>query len=120
MAKHTVRFVVDLSIHEGKLEEFESIARSMIAITQNEPGARDYDWCFSTDHRQCRILETYVDGDAVLAHMTGNAVQVFVPKMLETSSITRFEVYGDPGPTAARMLADVGAEMFDIWEGISR
>jgi quinol monooxygenase YgiN len=112
--------VVDLSLREGKLDEFESIARSMIAITQNEPGARNYDWCFSTDHRRCRILETYVDSDAVLAHMTGDAVQVFVPKILEISSITRFEVYGDPGPKAARMLAEVGAEMFDIWDGISR
>jgi quinol monooxygenase YgiN len=120
MAKQTVRFVVDVSIREGKLDEFESIARSMIAITQNESGARDYDWYFSTDHRRCRILETYVDGDAVLAHMRGNAVQVLIPKMLEISDITRFEVYGDPGPTAARMLADVGAEMFDIWDGISR
>jgi quinol monooxygenase YgiN len=120
MAKQIVRFVVDLSLREGKLDEFESIARSMIAITQNEPGARNYDWCFSTDYRRCRILESYVDSDAVLAHMRGDAVQVFVPKILEIASITRFEVYGDPGPKAAQMLAEVGAEVFDIWDGITR
>jgi quinol monooxygenase YgiN len=118
MSKHTVRFVVDLSIHEGRLDEFESIARTMIADTQNEPGALDYDWCFSNDHRRCRILETYRDADAVLAHMTGSAVQVYVPKMLEVSDITRFEVYGDPGPKAAQMLVKIGAEIFDIWDGI--
>ena len=120
MSKHTVRFVVDLLIHEGKLTEFESIAQTMIASTQKEPGALDYDWCFSNDHRRCRILETYVDADAVLAHMTGPAVQEYVPKMLEVSNIARFEVYGDPGPKAARILTDVGAEIFDIWDGISR
>ncbi|MGC1869530.1 MAG: antibiotic biosynthesis monooxygenase family protein [Acidobacteriaceae bacterium] len=120
MSKEIVRFAVDLSIHEGRLDEFESIARTMIAGTQNEPGALHYDWCFSNDHRRCRILETYRDSEAVLAHMTGAVVQVGVPRMLEVSSINRFEVYGDPGPKAARMLANVGAEIFDVWEGISR
>jgi quinol monooxygenase YgiN len=120
MSKQTVRFAVDLSIHEGGLGEFESIARTMIAGTQNEPGALHYDWCFSNDRRRCRILETYKDADAVLAHMTGPVVQVYVPKMLEVSSINRFEVYGDPGPKAAQMLAQVGAEIFAIWDGISR
>lgn len=120
MSKEIVRFTVDLSIHEGKLDEFESIARTMIAQTQNEPGALHYDWCFSTDHRRCRILETYRDADAVLAHMIGSVVQAGVPKILEVCSISRFEVYGDPGPKAAQMLANVGAEIFDIWEGINR
>jgi hypothetical protein len=40
--------------------------------------------------------------------MTGSVVQVYIPKMLEVSSINRFEVYGDPGPEAAHMLAKVG------------
>lgn len=120
MSKKTVRFAVDVSIQEGKLDEFELIARTMIAGTQDEPGALDYDWCFSNDRCRCRILETYLDADAVLAHVTGSVVQVYVPKMLEVSSINRFEVYGDPGPKAANMLAKVGAEIFDIWDGISR
>ena len=120
MSKQIVRFAVDLSIHEGKSDEFELIARNMIAGTQDEPGALHYDLCFSNDRRRCRILETYRDADAVLAHMTGSVVQVDVPKMLEVSSINRFEVYGDPGPEAARMLAEVGAEIFDVWGGIRR
>ena len=120
MGKHAVQFVVDLSIHEGKLDDFESVARTMIADTQSEPGALDYDWCFSNDHRRCRILETYKDADAVLAHMLGDAVQISIPKLLQFSKITRFEVYGDPGPKAAAMLVKVGAEIFDIWGGISR
>lgn len=120
MSKRTVRFVVDLSIHEGKVDEFKSIARTMISDTQNESGALDYDWCFSNDHRRCRILETYIDANAVLAHMMGNAVQVSVPRMLEFSSINRFEVYGDPGPKAAQILTKIGAEIFDIWDGVNR
>lgn len=120
MLDHTVRFTVDLTINEGKLGEFEGIAQRMIAGTQKEPGALGYDWCLSSDRRRCRILETYADTDAVLAHMTGPVVQELVPKLLAFSSLNRFEVYGDPGPKAAQMLAGVGAEIFAVWHGVSR
>jgi hypothetical protein len=66
------------------------------------------------------LLETYVDANAVLAHITGPVVQQLVPKLLETASLNHFEVYGDPGPKAAEMLAGVGAEIFPLWRGLSR
>ena len=120
MINHTVRFAVDLTINEGKLDEFQEIARTMIAVTHKEPGALSYDWCFSSDGTRCRILETYADANAVLAHLAGPAVQEFVPKMLAVSSLSRFEVYGYPGPEASPMLAGFGAEIFELWQGLSR
>ena len=120
MIKHTVRFSVDLMINEGKLDEFEGIAQAMIVGTQKEPGALGYDWYLSDDRKRCRLVETYADADAVLAHLTGPVVQELVPKILTASSISRFEVYGDPGPKAAQMLAGLGAQIFEIWHGLSR
>ncbi len=73
----------------------------MIAGSQKEPGALGYDWCLSSDRRRCRILETYADANAVLAHLTGPVGQEFLPTILEASSINRFEVYGDPDAKAA-------------------
>jgi hypothetical protein len=43
-----------------------------------------------------------------------------VPKILAASSISRFEVYGDPGPKAAQVLAGFGAQIFELWHGLSR
>ena len=60
------------------------------------------------------------DANAALVHMQGPVVQELVPKLLETASITRFEVYGDPGAQAAEMLVKAGAEIFGIWRGLSR
>jgi len=120
MAMQKVYFTVDLAIRDGKLDSFESIARQMIDGTKKEPGAFGYDWYFSADRKRCRLLETYEDADAVFAHMTGPVVQELVPKILETSSITLFEVFGDPGPMAAAMLAGVGAEIFGPWRGLDR
>ena len=94
MPKPTVRFNVELTIKEGKLAAFEEIAKSMIAATQKEPGALTYAWHLSADRKRCRII-------------------------LKVASLNRFEVYGDPGPQAAEMLAGFGAEIFPLWHGLS-
>lgn len=120
MAMQKVYFTVDLAIHEGKLDAFESIAQQMIDGTKKEAGALGYEWYYSADRKRCRLLETYEDADAVFAHVTGNVVQALVPKMLETSKITLFEVFGDPGPMAAAILTGVGAEIFAPWRGLDR
>jgi quinol monooxygenase YgiN len=117
MTKHEVRFTVDLTINVDKFDAFERVAQTMLAGTQKEPGALGYDWCLSADRRQCRLVETYEDSNAVLAHLTGPVVQELVPKLLDVSSISGFEVYGDPGPKAAEMLTGLGAKIFGLWRG---
>jgi quinol monooxygenase YgiN len=118
MTSQEVRFTVNLAIKADKFDAFERIAQSMIAGTQKEPGALGYDWCLSGDRRQCRLVETYVDAHAVLAHLTGPVVQELVPKLLEVSDITGFEVYGDPGPQATQILTGLGAKIFARWRGL--
>lgn len=119
MDKNKVRFTVDLAIHEGKFERFESVAQAMTSGTLKEAGTLGYDWFLSADRKRCRLIETYADANAVLAHCTGPVVEELVPKILETSSVSGFEVYGDPGPEAAKILAGVGAEIFKFWHGLS-
>jgi quinol monooxygenase YgiN len=120
MSKGAVQFNVDLTIHDGKLDAFENIARAMIAGTQKEVGALGYEFYLSGDRKRCRLVENYKDADAVLAHMNGPVVRESVPKLLELSHLDRFEVYGDPGPKAAQGLAAVGAEIFRFWQGLER
>jgi quinol monooxygenase YgiN len=120
MDKNIVRFTVDLAIKADKFDQFESVAQTMIAGTLKETGALGYEFFLSADHKRCLLLETYADAKAVLAHCTGPVVQTLVPKLLETSSVSGFEVYGDPGPEAAKMLAGIGAEIFPLWRGLGR
>ena len=115
-----VHFLVELTIHDGKFDAFNTIAQEMIAQTQQEPGALRYEWCLSADRKRCRLMETYADAGAVMAHINGPAVQQGVPKMLENSALNRFEVYGDPGPQAAATLKGIGAEIFASWSGFHR
>lgn len=102
MSKQTVRFNVNLTIHPGKLEAFQSIAQTMIAGTQKEPGALAYEWHFSTDRKQCRLIETYSDTNAVLAHVNGPVVQQLVAKLLETRDPQRIRGLRRPRPPGNR------------------
>jgi quinol monooxygenase YgiN len=120
MVDSTVRFVVSFAINDGAFVAFERIARVMAAETQKEPGTIAYEWFVSADRARCRLFETYVDGNAVLAHLTGPVIREVVPKLLETGSLAGFEVCGDPGPEAAKALAALGAEIFPRWLGFSR
>jgi quinol monooxygenase YgiN len=115
MASEIVRFTVSLSIADGKFEAFEEIAEAMLVATRSEPGALGYDWYLSSDRRHCRLLETYADADAVVAHLTGPVVQESVPKLLAVAALNSFEVYGDPGPKASAMLVGLGAIIFAPW-----
>ena len=117
MAEHKVYFIVDLTIHEGKFDRFEDVVQRMVAGSRQEPGNLGYDWHLSGDRKRCRLVEIYADADAVLAHVLGPVVQEQVPKLLENSDMTGFQVLGDPGPKAAELLKAVGAEILARWRG---
>jgi len=115
-----VYFLVDLTIKDGKRQEFESVVNSMTEGTRKESGALGYEFFLSADGKRCRLLETYADANAVQSHVSGHVVQKLVPKLLEHSSMDRFEIYGAPDPPAVAALEAARAEIFRHWKGIGR
>jgi len=120
MAKAEVHLLLELTIHDGQFESFQAVANEMIAGTQGEAGTMAYEWFLSGDPKHCRLLESYATVDALLAHLTGPVVQQLVPKMMQYVAIDRSQVYGDPGPEAAKILASFGAPIFHYWAGLDR
>jgi len=120
MSKQTVYLAVDFTINENQLNAFEQIAQEMVVGTQNEPGALAYEWYLSGDRKKGRLIETYADANALLAHFNGPVVQELVPKLLGIASVTGFEVCGDPGSKMREVLAPFGAEIFNFQSGLNR
>jgi hypothetical protein len=69
---------------------------------------------------RCRLLETYVNADAVLAHFTGPVVAELVPKLVQLCRIDRFVIDGDAGPQVTQMAGAMGAEFFAYRGGLTR
>jgi quinol monooxygenase YgiN len=120
MTTERIRLLVDIDIHEGHFPEFEAIARAMAGVSAKEPGTIGYHFVLSADRTRCRLVEGYVDQEAITAHFNGPAVQEWVPKLVQVASPTRMEIYGDPGPQVANMAAAFGAVVYHAWEGFDR
>jgi quinol monooxygenase YgiN len=112
-----IRLLVDIDIHEGKFAQFEAIVQKMVAASEKEPGTLGYHFLLSADRTHARLVEGYTDADAITAHFNGPAVQQLVPQMLQVSSPTRMEIYGDPGPQVTAMASSFGAQVFTSWHG---
>jgi quinol monooxygenase YgiN len=120
MLQQVVRLAVNLTVHEGQLEEFKSIAQAMTAGSRAEPGTLGYEWFAGRDGKRFRLLETYVDASAVEAHFTGPVVQQLVPKLAALCKVDGFEIYGDPGEKVAGIAVGLGAVVYGYWLGIDR
>ena len=120
MSDRPIRFTVEFNITLGKFDAFERAARDMTRETQPEPGTLVYDWYLSRDHHRARLLEEYVDADAVVAQHEGRVVTTLVPKLRESAHHTRIEVYGDTRRRGSEILSRLGAELFPDWHAIDR
>ena len=109
VASTDVRFVVDLTVNPGAFDAFDATAKKMTARCKGEPGTTGYEFFVSADRAQTRLVETYADARSALSHLTGPVVSELVPQLLESSSLQGFEVYGDPGPEATKILEGFGA-----------
>jgi quinol monooxygenase YgiN len=78
----------------GERDAFEGIAQAMVASSQKEPSTLGYEWFLSADRRRCRLMETYTDANAVLAHINGSVVEELLPKLpgRRASRASRFMV----------------------------
>jgi len=115
-----VHLLVQLSIHEGKIDDFQKIGEEMVALTGNEPGSLAYEWCLSSGRRRCLVVEMYQHDDAVMTHLNGSVVKDLLPKLLQHARIDRLEVFGNPSPNVAALLSGFGAEIFPLWRGLGR
>jgi len=75
MEEKVVYLVVDIAINDGKFEEFEALAKEMSAGSFEEQGTLGYEFYLSNDRKRARLVETYEDAAAVVAHFSGPVVQ---------------------------------------------
>lgn len=116
-----IRYSVEFQIHEGDEQRFAELAAQCIDwAKQHEEGTLGYEWFLSDDGHTCQLDERFRDSDAMLAHLGGNIVSDILPKLLETSDITGFDVHGDPTPEAEQALAAFGTRNFHSMAGFSR
>jgi quinol monooxygenase YgiN len=113
-----IRKVAELSISEGKLDEFKDVAVMFIErVKSSEPNTLSYDWFLNDDKSRCVILERYKDSEALMVHLA-NIRNLYGP-LFEVAEISRVQVFGDPSEEV-RQAHLPGTEFLDHWAGIAR
>ena len=108
-----------LSIKEGKLDDFKAIVSTMVEITNlNEPNTLVYEYHINEDGTVCHLLETFKDSDAFMVHL-GNVGHLF-DTLFESATMTRAKIYGNPSAELQQALDPLGVEYFAYLNGIER
>ena len=114
-----LQYTVEWGIKPGGLDTFKSLANQAIDLVQaNEPGMIGYQWYFNDDESKCYTVEWFNGSEAFMAHLQN--VGGILPKILEVSDITRFEVFGNPSEEARTALAGLGASIVGYYGGFTR
>ena len=114
-----VSYLLELTINDGKLEEFKDKAKGYIkAVQEGEPGTLSYQWRIGEDGTHCLLHEAFDSSEALLTHL-GN-VGPSLPDLLAIAPITRFEVFGTVSEQARGALAPLGAKHFPDFAGFDR
>jgi quinol monooxygenase YgiN len=118
---HGVDTTLQVTVNEGQIQEFKNLVAEMgKAVEENEPGAKGYQFYLNEDETQCILNESYVNLEAVLAHLKGVAAQTILPKIFNICKINRFEVFGDVNDELMKALAQMGGVNYHFLTGFSR
>jgi quinol monooxygenase YgiN len=98
------------------LENFKALIPKFVsAVKERETGALTYDWYLNEERMECKVLETYADSDAVLAHAAN--VGELLMKSLEMSTLT-LEVHGNPNEELTKALGGFSHTVYPFYLGL--
>ena len=115
----TISWVIQLSLNEGKSNDFKTLMADMVAATRNEAGCQTYEWFKSADGATFHICERYDDSAATLVHL-GNFGAHFAERFMGCVTPTGLNVYGDPSADLRGALDGLGAVYFGPFGGFTK
>jgi quinol monooxygenase YgiN len=113
----TVKFVVELTVPDSRLERFKRVAKEMNQIVKNdEPDTLSCKWFYVAGENKWCLTQKFKDSDAFLKHL--HQVSEEMNEILEISKVERFEVFGGLSYAARAAIASFGVKHYTYWTGV--
>lgn len=113
-----VSWNLQVSIRDGRFDEFKALMQEMVDSTRTESGTLAYEWFLSEDSKSCHLYERYSDSDAVMTHLH-NFGSNFADRFVEYVEPKSMMVYGEPSDAVRAALESFGAEFLGSFGGFS-
>ena len=121
MRENQIHFRAEITIQEGKIEEFKKLVQVVSRMVQaNEPDTIHYQFYLNSSEPMCIVNEVYANSEAVFAHINCVASQTILPKVFSISRISKFDVYGNPSQDLQKLLKNFDAETCNLFTGFNR
>lgn len=112
----TIQLSARFKIHKGQLQAFKALGKPcMEVVKEKDTGTRQYDWFFSENETECVVRETYIDSDALLAHV-GNLGELF-GQLLALSDFN-LEIYGAPSEALVEATKPFSVSFYTFFQGM--
>jgi quinol monooxygenase YgiN len=102
-----------------QMDKFTSLIPRLVAATEKEPGAPQFDFNIGDDRKTVDIFERYTDSKAALFHQA----ESFAPNSKEffaAAKLTRWVIYGAPSDEFKKANADFHPIYMTPFDGFVR
>ena len=103
--------IATLELVDNRLDELRAAVKDLQAhCAKTEKGMLQYDWYVSESTKTIKVLETYVDSEAVLFHFDN--FKSFASRLSELRVFVSLEVYGKASEDLRSRVKKINAEHF--------
>ena len=94
-----------LTVTVDQMDKFKALIQKLVAATQKETGAVQYEYNIGDDQKTVDIYEPYADSKAAMFHV-GKTFGQFSKEFLALAKPTRWVIYGTPSNELKQAIAD--------------
>ncbi len=113
-----IYWVVTFTVDE--MDKFKPLVQKLVAATEKEPGALQYEYNVGADQKTVDIFERHADSKAAGGHITDNFGPNFSKDFLALAKPVHFVVYGKPTAELKKILADFQPIYMTPFDGFTR
>ena len=117
-ASPQVFWVFTLAVEPDQYDQLKQLVGETVAAVAKDPGALEYEWNISADHRTLVVVERYADSAAVVQH--GKDFGPFAQRFFALAKPTSIVVFGAPDANAKKALAGLHPVYMTTFDGFTR
>jgi quinol monooxygenase YgiN len=117
MLSEQVYWVFTVSV--DRMDKFKPLIPKLVAATEKEPGALQFEFNIGDDQKTVDIFERYMDSKAALFHQA-ESFGPFSKEFFTAAKLTRWVIYGAPSDEFKKANADFHPIYMTAFDGFVR